>query len=94
MKLKKALYGLHQIPRAFWQYVTKKLEQSGLNQSKFDPCIFVGDKLTFIVYVDDIIFWARNEDIIHYLSIYLRVLVVALEQEDCAAVLFGVALGQ
>ena len=31
------LYGLRQSPRVFWKYLTKKLEQSGLKQSKFDP---------------------------------------------------------
>ena len=30
LKQKKILYGICQIPRAFWQYTKKKLEQSGL----------------------------------------------------------------
>jgi len=37
LKLKKTLYGLQQSPRAFWKYITKKLETCGLEQSKFDP---------------------------------------------------------
>ena len=56
LKLRKTLYGLRQSPRAFWQYMTKKLEQSGLKQSEFDPCLFIGDKVTCIVYVDDLLF--------------------------------------
>ena len=31
LKLKKTLHGICQIPRAFWQYLMKALEQSGLN---------------------------------------------------------------
>jgi hypothetical protein len=37
LKLNKTLYGLHQSPRAFWKYITKKLESCGLKQSRFDP---------------------------------------------------------
>jgi hypothetical protein len=32
LKLKKRLYGLGQSPRAFWKYITVKLEQCGLEQ--------------------------------------------------------------
>ena len=32
-----------------------KLEKSGLNQSEFDQCLFVGGKVLCIVYVDDLI---------------------------------------
>ena len=31
-KFKKTLYGIRQSPRVFWQYMTKKLEQSGPQQ--------------------------------------------------------------
>ena len=42
LKLNKTLYGLCQSPRAFWKYITKKLESCRLKQSKFDPCLFIG----------------------------------------------------
>ena len=42
LKLNKTLYGLQQSPQAFWKYITKKLKACGLEQSKFDPCLFVG----------------------------------------------------
>ena len=42
LKLNKTLYGFCQSPRAFWMYITKKLESCGLKQSKFDPCLFMG----------------------------------------------------
>ena len=72
----------------------KKLEQSGLNQSKLDYCLFVGEKVTCIVYVDGLIFWARNEDNIHNLEIYLLESGVDLNQEDDDSGFFGVTLGQ
>jgi hypothetical protein len=42
LKLKKTLSGLWQSPQAFWKYITEKLKSCGLEQSKFDPCLFVG----------------------------------------------------
>ena len=74
--------------------MTNKLYQSGLKKSKFDPCLFLGEKVTCIVYVDDLIFWARNEDNIHNLEINLRELGVNLDQEDDAVGFLGVTLGK
>jgi hypothetical protein len=42
LKLKKTLYGLQQSPRAFWRYITVKLEECDLEQSRFDPNLFIG----------------------------------------------------
>ena len=55
LKLKKTFYRIRQSPSVFWKYTAKKLEESGPNQLEFDPCIFVGDKVIFIEYVDDLI---------------------------------------
>ena len=60
LKLNKTLYGLCQSPRAFWKYITKYLENCGLKQSKFDPCLFIGPDLMCIVHVDNLIFWIHN----------------------------------
>ena len=56
LRLKKTLYGLRQSPRAFWKYMTAKIKQVGLKQSKFDPCLFIGPDVICVVYVDDLIF--------------------------------------
>ena len=71
LELKEMIYGISQIPRALWNYTMKTLEKSVLRQSKFDPCLFVGEKFTCIVYAGDIIFWDRNKDDVHNLSINL-----------------------
>jgi hypothetical protein len=56
LQLKKTLYGFCQSPQAFWNYTTEKLKACGLEQSKFDPCLFVATKVICVVCVDDIIF--------------------------------------
>ena len=68
LKLKKTLYGLHQSPRAFWLYLTKKMNSCGMVQSTFDPCLFIGAKVMCICYVDDLIFWALDESNINELT--------------------------
>ena len=92
LKLNKTLYGLCQSPRAFWKYITKKLESCGLKQSKFGPCIFIGPDDMCIVYVDDLIFWSRNAANIDRVAMELCKLGVALEQEDNAAGFLGVKM--
>ena len=92
LKLKKTLYGLRQSPRAFWKYITQRLETCGLEQSKFDPCLFVGEKVICVVYVDDLIFWSKDTVAINDSAMQLRELGVDLEQEDDAAGFLGVTL--
>ena len=92
LKLKKTLYGLRQSPRAFWKYITEKLERCGLQQSKFDPCLFIGPDVMCIVYVDDLIFWSCELANIDRVAMELCKLGVALEQEDDAAGFLGVKL--
>jgi hypothetical protein len=92
IKLKKTLYGLCQSPRAFWKYITQKLETCGLEQSKFDPCLFVDEKVICVVYVDDLIFWSKDTVAINDSAMQLRELGVDLEQEDDAAGFLGVML--
>eukprot|EP00804_Cyclotella_cryptica_P019245 CCRYP_006143-RA/>CCRYP_006143-RA protein AED:0.10 eAED:0.10 QI:0/-1/0/1/-1/0/1/0/179 len=60
-KLKKMLYGLRQSPRAFWLYLTEKMNLCGMEQSTLDPCLFIGKKVICICSVDDFIFWAMDE---------------------------------
>jgi hypothetical protein len=92
LKLKKTLYGFRQSPRVFWKYITKKLETCGLEQPKFDPCLFVGTKVICVVYVDDLIFWSKDTLVINESAIQLRNLGVDLEQEDDTAGFLEVTL--
>ncbi|KAL7465925.1 hypothetical protein ACHAXS_006230 [Conticribra weissflogii] len=92
LRLKKTLYGLRQSPRAFWKYMVEKMALCNMPQSQLDPCLFIGNKVICICYVDDLLFWAKDEKDIHDLAIKLRELGVDLEQEDDAAGILGVRL--
>ena len=92
LKLKRTLYGLRQSPRAFWQFLTEKLEACKLKQSELDPCLFVGTKVICVVYVDDLLFWSTSEKHIQALAVELRAEGVELEEEGDAAGFLGVKL--
>jgi hypothetical protein len=92
LKLKKTLYGLRQSPRAFWKNITVKLQEVGLQQSTFNPCLFIGSDVICIVYVHDLIFWSKEVPRINRVAMELRNLGVDLEQEDDAAGFLGVTL--
>ena len=92
LKLKKTLYGLRQSPRAFWKYMVEKMESCGLQQSKFDPCLFIGEKVICVCYVDDLIFWSRDEADIDSVAMQLRGVGVDLEQETDAAGFLGIKM--
>ncbi|KAL7448319.1 hypothetical protein ACHAXS_000145, partial [Conticribra weissflogii] len=57
----KTLYGLHHSLCAFWIYLTEEVGHCGLPQAPFNPCLFIGEKVIVICYIDDLFFWARNE---------------------------------
>ena len=92
IKLKKTIYGLHQIPRAFWNYLTKKLIASGMIFSNLDTFFFIGDKVICIVYVDNLIFREKDESDIHDLEMRLIDLGLHIEQEEDTAGFMGVNL--
>ena len=92
LRLRKTLCGLKQSPRAFWQYLTSKLGTCGMQQSIHDPCLFIGATVICICYVDDLLFWSRDEKEIDALAMQLRDVGLDLEQEHDAAGFLGVSL--
>ncbi|KAI3762784.1 hypothetical protein L1987_53225 [Smallanthus sonchifolius] len=64
-KLDKALYGLHQAPRAWYEMLSKHLLSNGFDRGQIDSTLFIqkagGVILLVQVYVDDIIFGSTNE---------------------------------
>nr|GEY61923.1 putative ribonuclease H-like domain-containing protein [Tanacetum cinerariifolium] len=66
-KVVKALYGLHQAPRAWYETLENYLLQNGFQRGKIDQTLFIkkqkGDILLVQIYVDDIIFGATNKDL-------------------------------
>ena len=72
--------------------ITQKRETCGLEQSKFDPCLFVGEKVICVVYVDNLIFWSKDTVAINDSAMQLHELGVDLEQENDTAGFLGVML--
>ncbi|GKA94552.1 ribonuclease H-like domain-containing protein [Tanacetum coccineum] len=66
-KVVKALYGLHQAPRAWYETLANYLLGNGFKRGKIDQTLFIkkqkGDILLVQVYVDDIIFGFTNKDL-------------------------------
>nr|GFA84093.1 hypothetical protein [Tanacetum cinerariifolium] len=65
-KVVKALYGLHQAPRAWYETLANYLLENGFHRGQIDQTLFIkkqkGDILLVQIYVDDIIFGATNKD--------------------------------
>ncbi|GJR09680.1 putative ribonuclease H-like domain-containing protein [Tanacetum coccineum] len=66
-KVVKALYGLHQAPRAWYETLANYLLSNGFKRGKIDQTLFIkkqkGDILLVQVYVDDIIFGSTNKEL-------------------------------
>nr|GEW96954.1 putative ribonuclease H-like domain-containing protein [Tanacetum cinerariifolium] len=66
-KVVKALYGLHQAPRAWYETLANYLLENGFQRGKINQTLFItkqkGDILLVQVYVDDIIFRSTNKEL-------------------------------
>ncbi|GJX07821.1 putative ribonuclease H-like domain-containing protein [Tanacetum coccineum] len=66
-KVVKALYGLYQAPRAWYETLANYLLGNGFKRGKIDQTLFIkkqkGDILLVHVYVDDIIFGSTNKEL-------------------------------
>ncbi|KAI3494633.1 hypothetical protein L1887_40550 [Cichorium endivia] len=64
-KLDKALYGLHQAPRAWYATLTEHLLQHGYTRGTIDQTLFIkrqgDDQIVVQIYVDDIIFGSTSD---------------------------------
>nr|GFC62012.1 hypothetical protein [Tanacetum cinerariifolium] len=66
-KVVKALYGLHEAPRAWYETLANYVLENGFQRGKIDQTLFIkkkkGDILLVQVYIDDIIFGSTNKDL-------------------------------
>jgi hypothetical protein len=90
LKLKKSLYGLKQAPRHFFQYLTKHLQKHGLRQSNCDPCLFISNDIIVIVYVDDLLLYARDDSTIDSLISKLKKDDIWIRKEESTEGYLGV----
>ncbi|GKC35167.1 putative ribonuclease H-like domain-containing protein [Tanacetum coccineum] len=66
-KVEKALYGLHQAPRSWYETLLTYLLDNGFQRGKIDKTLFIrrdkGDILLVQVYIDDIIFGSTKKSL-------------------------------
>ncbi|GKC13752.1 putative ribonuclease H-like domain-containing protein, partial [Tanacetum coccineum] len=66
-KVEKALYGLHQVPRAWYETLSTYLLDNGFQRGKINKTLFIkrhkGDILLVQVYADDIIFGSTKKEL-------------------------------
>ncbi|KAL7554972.1 hypothetical protein ACHAWF_018568 [Thalassiosira exigua] len=92
LRLKTCLYGMRQSPRYFFQYLTEKLRKQGLEPSNLDPCLFLGEDILAIIYVDDVLIYGRSEEAIDQLIAALQNDDVRLRKEGTAEGYLGLKL--
>ena len=57
------LYMVSRTTRKLWQqHLANKLEELGLRKNKADPCIFMGEKLLVMTYVDDLLIVGEQQE--------------------------------
>ncbi|GKD37478.1 putative ribonuclease H-like domain-containing protein [Tanacetum coccineum] len=65
LQVEKALYGLHQAPRAWYETLSTYLLENGFQRGQIDQTLFIkrdqGDILIVQGYIDDIIFWSKKK---------------------------------
>jgi len=71
LKLNKSLYGLVQAPLSWYNHLTKGLKETGFSKSNNDPCLFFGNGMMVLVYMDDCIFFQKDAkvDVFSYLGV-------------------------
>lgn len=90
MKLKKNLYGLKQANDNWHNLLKVELIKKGLNQSEYKHCLFLKDGIICRVYVDDTLFFAKDNNVINTHISQLKKLVFELTEEGDVTAFLGV----
>ena len=82
-KLEKALYGLRESPRAWYECLDEYLRVLGFKRSKIDYCLYFmeskNDKVYLIIFVDDLLICSNNKKLIELIK---RKLAVKFSMKD------------
>jgi Reverse transcriptase (RNA-dependent DNA polymerase) len=94
LRLKRSLYGISIAPRLWFKHLFDALLQPdfGLTQSAIDPCLLISPTLLVVVFVDDCVFAAPNEDLIDDFIGRLRAMGFELEREGSFEQFLGIKL--
>ena len=91
MKLNRSLYGLVQAPMYWYNHLKASLEHKsiGFTASTLDPCLFYGNGMVVLVYVDDCLFFGPDQAKIDEVIAKLqgRGLSLTIEKEEAYAFL-------
>jgi hypothetical protein len=91
-KLKRALYGLKDAPRAYFLHTKGKLEELGFRQSDADPCLFISSTVICLIYVDDALFVYKSPEEVNILTRKMKDLGMLFEEESDVAGYLGVLI--
>jgi hypothetical protein len=94
LHLKQTLYGLKPSHQFFFEYISKRLINSGLTPSKFDPCLFMSTSLIVIVYINNILIYGQHDEEITKLIKQLQKEEVVHHHEGTAKGCLGVDIQQ
>jgi hypothetical protein len=94
LQLRRALYGLKQSPRTWFDHLKLKLETVGFKQSNSDACLFYKDGVVCLVYVDDCLFFAPDNDCIDAVLHDLENVGLDFNIEDDVAGFLGVLIAR
>ena len=68
-QIDKAMYGLVQSAKLWYETITGVLKDNGYSPNPMDPCVWNkivgGDQITIVIYVDDLAISCRNKDEVH-----------------------------
>ena len=95
LKLNKNLYGLCQAPKSWFDKLATELVALNFKQSVSDPCMFVHDDMTVLVYCDDCLLFGRDQQKIDDMIAEMRIKFPGgITVEDSVFAFLGVELVQ
>ena len=62
LELNKSLYRLAEAPLLWYNHLKQGFKKSGFVQSEVDPCLFYEDGVVAVCYVDDCLFFGKDQD--------------------------------
>ncbi|MGH3055162.1 MAG: reverse transcriptase domain-containing protein, partial [Gaiellaceae bacterium] len=87
LKLSSSLYGLRQAAKRWFDKLRTGLKERGFRQSEIDPCLFFHKDMICLVYVDDCLFFSKNEASIEKMIEDLKRDFELVAEEDISAYL-------
>lgn len=93
LKLKKSLYGLSQAAREWHKSISNALKRYGLRPSAIDSCLFHAKYIVVVVYVDDMLIFAKLEVLALQLISFLKKY-FPLTEEGSAANYLGISFSK